>query len=100
MTTETCNHGNSAPVNVLNNLHDSPAGGGRHKCVVCAYEQGYEFGKTSAVLTFDHYEKCQAGLRAPSNMLSELPDSEVDAGRHKCPVCAYNLGFADARAAI
>jgi hypothetical protein len=100
MTTGTCNHGNSAPVNVLNNLHDSPTVGGQHKCVVCAYEEGYEFGKTSAVLTFDHYAKCQAGLRAPSDMLSGLSASEAGAGRHKCPVCAYNLGFTDARAAI
>lgn len=39
---ETCQHGNTAPIEVLAALPDSQAGSGiqRHKCCVCAYREG------------------------------------------------------------
>lgn len=39
---ETCQHGNSAPTDILADLPESQAGPGlqRHKCCVCAYSQG------------------------------------------------------------
>ena len=42
--TETCNHGNIAPVAVLEGLDHSQAGPGlaRHKCAVCAFAAGRE----------------------------------------------------------
>ncbi|RKZ93392.1 MAG: hypothetical protein DRR19_01215 [Candidatus Parabeggiatoa sp. nov. 1] len=41
---EHCDHGNSAPYDVLKNLHYSQAGAGRHKCTICAYKEGYQAG--------------------------------------------------------
>lgn len=41
---ERCNQGSSAPTSVLGELPEAQAGVGRHKCPVCAYEQGYKDG--------------------------------------------------------
>jgi hypothetical protein len=41
---ETCKHGRQAPRGVLDDLPDSQAGTGRHKCAVCAYEAGIQEG--------------------------------------------------------
>lgn len=38
-------------------------------------------------------ERCDHGSEAPSSALAKLPDSQAGAGRHKCPVCAYQIGF-------
>lgn len=35
-----CDHGNAAPKSILEDLGESQAGHGRHKCVVCAYQYG------------------------------------------------------------
>lgn len=34
-----------APPEVIQDLHESQSGDGRHKCVACAYQRGYEQGK-------------------------------------------------------
>jgi hypothetical protein len=44
MSIEECKHGHSAPKEVLDNLEPSQAGTGRHKCAICAYNEGYENG--------------------------------------------------------
>lgn len=99
IATENCAHASAAPIDTLAHLHDSQAGPGRHKCTVCAYAEGYRYG-------FQHNtprpgtEECQAGQRAPRDMLDGLPDSQAGSGRHKCCVCAYHEGFAAARAQV
>jgi len=46
-------------------------------------------------------ENCKAGSVAPKEMLEDLHPSQAGAGRHKCPVCAYRIGFEDGmRAAL
>ena len=35
-----CDHGNAAPKSILEDLDESQAGHGRHKCVVCSYQYG------------------------------------------------------------
>lgn len=97
MAIEHCRHGNSAPVETLEQLHDSQAGPGRHKCTVCAYAQGYRIGLRDPHLLLGNSE-CQEGFRAPTEMLEELPDSQAGAGRHKCCICAYHQGFQAGRA--
>ena len=42
MPNERCNHGNSAPADVLANLPESQAGLGHHKCAICAYHEGFD----------------------------------------------------------
>jgi len=102
MSTENCRHGHSAPWEVIENLHDSQAKAGRHKCCVCAYDEGYGIGRTQSVLPGGApADECQQGLRAPREMLESLPDSQAYAeGRHRCAICAYHRGFEQARAEI
>lgn len=38
-------------------------------------------------------EACKAGSVAPTAVLEQLHPSQAGSGRHKCPVCAYRLGF-------
>jgi len=99
MATERCEHGKSAPPEMYDQLHDSQAGTGRHKCVVCAYQSGYERGLKHSSLPAGDADHCaQQGVYAPSNSLSDLPGSQAGAGRHQCAVCAYHFGFRRGRA--
>ena len=88
-----CKHGNTAPDAVLDVLHDSQAGRQRHKCAVCAYERGYQIGRSGRPLPGGN-EECQMHLLAPDAMMNELPESQGTKGRHKCCVCAYHEGYA------
>ena len=95
-----CAHGRQAPVELIERLHDSQAGIGRHKCPVCAYEIG-----TAAIATDGaardrglEIESCACGASAPGFILAALPDYQGDPGRHKCPVCAYQQGLGAIRA--
>jgi hypothetical protein len=38
-------------------------------------------------------ETCSHNSDAPISILENLPYSQAGAGRHKCPVCAYNAGL-------
>ena len=58
---EDCPHGNSAPLEFLKNLQDSQAGAGRHKCVVCAYKEGFEAGKKDTSLLISVIENISPG---------------------------------------
>jgi rubredoxin len=98
MATERCEHGNSAPPEMYNQLHDSQAGAGRHKCIVCAYQTGYERGLKHSDLPAGDTDHCQQGVHAPSSALSDLPESQAGAGRHQCAICAYDFGFRRGRA--
>ena len=91
MSIQNCNHGNSAPADVLENLHDSQAGSGRHKCAVCAYNEGYNKGRRSGRFNCPIPSAYKTTLR-------NLPSSQAGAGRHKCCVCAYHRGFEAGRA--
>lgn len=41
---ERCQHGSIVPDNLFNDLHHNQGGRGRHKCVCCAYREGYTSG--------------------------------------------------------
>ena len=97
MPYEQCQHGQNAPVRVLDKLHDSQAGAGRHKCTNCAYVLGFLWGQENEDFPTNNLEQCQAGLYAPRTMLSQLPDSQAGLGRHKCPICSFHRGFEDAQ---
>ena len=62
----------------LEDLPDSQAGSGRHKCAGCAYEQGYD----------DAFEGRGRYLDANS-----LYESQAGTGRHKDVHAAYDLGY-------
>jgi len=61
----------------LEDLPDSQAGEGRHKCAGCAYEQGYD----------DAFEGRGRHLDA-----AKLDESQAGTGRHKDVQAAYELG--------
>lgn len=70
---------------VLEDLPDSQAGAGRHKCTGCAYERGYD--------------DARAG-RGRHLVASSLPDSQAGTGRHKDVQAAYDLGYDRAQRAL
>ncbi len=38
-------------------------------------------------------EECKHGKKAPVEVLENLPNSQGGTGRHKCCICAYQIGF-------
>ena len=44
-TAERCSEGTTAPKEMLQGLHHSQAGTGRHKCPICAWREGFEAGQ-------------------------------------------------------
>lgn len=97
---ETCIHGGVSPVSLLDELHHSQAGSGRHRCPTCAYEQGFNLGSSGNWNTYEDYcnsiyepETCQNGSIAPTQILSNLGDNQGGTGRHKCTNCAFRQGF-------
>jgi hypothetical protein len=94
METLICDHGYEAPIDVLAKLHTFQGQAGQRKCVICAYQQGYQLGREKIVEPFiSKLEKCQNGKEASSKYLFDLPESQVEAGRQTCAVCAFNVGF-------
>lgn len=94
MPLQQCDHGSAAPTEVLETLPHSQAGAGRHKCVICAFQRGFE-GVNGAPA-----ENCNHANAAPIPVLQGLPDSQAVPGvaRHKCAVCAFAAGVAAAGA--
>jgi hypothetical protein len=82
METLFCDHGNSAPIEVLAKLHTSQVQAGQRKCVICAYQQGYQLGREKIVEPLvSNLEHCQNGKEASSKYLFDLPESQVEEGR-------------------
>lgn len=46
---ERCSGGSAAPRTMLEGLHASQAGTGRHKCPICAWKEGFEAGQQYAL---------------------------------------------------
>ena len=90
-----CAHARQAPVELIERLHESQAGVGRHKCPVCAYALGGV--AINADTTARHrgleIESCAHGASAPAFVLAALPEYQGGPGRHKCTVCAYEQGL-------
>jgi len=80
-------------------LHENQGGLGRHKCVVCAYEAGYTWGREHSALPAGPVESCSEGSRAPAEVIDGLEESQKPPGRHRCAVCAWQLGFRAGRKA-
>ena len=96
-----CEHGSTAPLEVLDALEESSNQGGQPKCAICAYQRGGEWGgQHKFMLTGDVWDFpiCKHGSRAYSKTLSELADDPAGLSRNKCPTCAYQRGFEHARA--
>ena len=86
-----CHHKYLAGRKGMDGLHDAQAGFARHKCVYCAYAAGYHDARIGRP-DGENSETCDAGKTAPTALLDALPTSQAGIGRHKCAVCAYQLG--------
>lgn len=102
MNNKECIHNSVAPHDLIDNLHDSQAGSGRHKCPSCAYENGYNLAVAGKWINYEDYsnvseglETCQISSSAPTSLLQSLPDYQGGVGRHKCTICAFKNGFTD-----
>jgi hypothetical protein len=100
MNNETCIHGGIAPKNLLENLHQSQGGSGRHRCPICAFEEGFLLGSSSKWQNYDEYclsvatsERCTQGSLVPPGILRNLGENQGGTGRHKCTNCAFKQGF-------
>lgn len=94
---EKCQHGYTAPLVRLRLLPASQRGLERHKCVVCAYDVGFQMGlqriSLDTVPVFQY--TCKHGSTAPEYVIRELPESQAGTGRHKCAICAFQNGLVD-----
>lgn len=49
---ENCEHAKAAPRAIIDELPESQAGAGRHKCAVCAFRAGYAAAVQDAARAF------------------------------------------------
>ena len=89
-----CNHGNphkTVPDEVIGILPNCQAASGRHKCPICAYNEGVaaKNGKQFK----GPAEECSHRETAPRDMLNGLPIYQGGEGRHKCCYSAYQAGI-------
>lgn len=96
MSNELCKHMSSAPRELLRGLPESQGGLGRHRCSACAFNMG--ISELNKRIDFHgRFVKCSHGKVAPESILKSLKESQGGTGRHKCVVCAYQIGRAKAR---
>ncbi len=92
----TCDHNSKMPKNLIESLNFNQAGLGRHKCVLCAYQNGIKDGEKKA-LDFAkdvEIEECQHGRKAIKSSIENIHENQKPTqGRHKCAICAYHLGY-------
>lgn len=84
------------PKHLIESLNFNQGGIGRHKCVLCAYQNGIKDGEKKA-LDFakdDEIEECQHGRKALKASIKSIHiNQKPTQGRHKCAICAYHLGY-------
>lgn len=92
----TCDSNNKMPKHLIESLNFNQGGVGRHKCVICAYQNGIKDGEKKA-LDFakdNEIEKCQHDRKAIKASIESIHiNQKPTQGRHKCAICAYNLGY-------
>jgi hypothetical protein len=97
VNTETCTHRHEAPTTALEALHESQAGAHRHKCCVCAYQEGERLGALSRPQPSGKKERCHEGRTLSIRIINALPESQAGTGRHMCAICAFYAGFRSTR---
>lgn len=95
-----CQHGNpyrTAPDAIIAALPECQAGTGRHKCAVCAYNEGMLAAAGKQFI--GPAETCPDGITVPRDMLRALPVNQGGLQRHTCVYTAYRKGFEAGQAA-
>lgn len=96
MESITCSENKSMPKNLIESLNFNQAGAGRHKCVICAYNNGIRDGEQKALdfATEDQIEVCQHGRKALKSSIDSIHSNQrYEQGRHKCAICSYHFGY-------
>ena len=96
METITCDQNKSMPKNLIESLNFNQGGSGRHKCIICAYNNGLKDGEIKALdfASEGQIEECQHGRKALKSSIETIHiNQKPTQGRHKCAICAYHLGY-------
>lgn len=96
-----CVHGNPnhfAPDELVLEWPNCQGTGARHKCVICAYNEGK--AAASGKVFYGPASECVHGATAPRDMISALPDYQGGKGRHRCIHLAYQAGLASGISAV
>ena len=92
----TCDNGNKISSQLIESLNFNQGGVGRHKCVICAYNNGIKDGENK-ILDFssaEEIEVCQHERKALKSSIESIHiNQKPTQGRHKCAICAYYLGY-------
>jgi hypothetical protein len=91
-----CNNNQKISKQLIESLNFNQGGLGRHKCVVCAYNNGIKDGEKKALdFVFDNdIEICQHNRKALKSSIESIHTNQKPTqGRHKCAICAYHLGY-------
>ena len=73
-----CEQNSKMPKNLIESLNFNQAGMGRHKCVLCAYQNGVKDGEVKA-LDFakdDEIEECQHGREALKSSIENIHENQ------------------------
>lgn len=92
----TCDQNSKMPRDLIESLNFSQAGVGRHKCVLCAYQNGIKDGENKVLdsAVNDEMEECQHGRKALKTSIKNIHiNQKPTQGRHKCAICAYHIGY-------
>lgn len=87
-----CAHGSSAPIRLIECLHEKQEGPARHKCPACAFALGTQLAASKQNLASDPEFTCVLGSTVPESVLKSIQPSQANVGRHKCAACAFQLG--------
>ncbi|MFA7083333.1 MAG: DUF3883 domain-containing protein [Arcobacteraceae bacterium] len=91
-----CDNNNEILETIIKELPSNQGGSGRHKCVICAFSNGFEDGKLNNNLSHNDkdIEICNHGSFAPIERIYNIHENQKPSqGRHKCLICAYHIGF-------
>lgn len=96
MGTIICDANNEINVDIIQSLPTNQGGVGRHKCPCCAYNEGLKDGELQFQYLYDErsIEICKHGSYAPIEKIINIHENQKNTqGRHKCLICAYEIGF-------
>lgn len=91
-----CDVGNGVSEEFIKSLNFNQGGIGRHKCVICAYNNGIKDGETKRLdfAKAEEIEICKHERKALKSSIESIHiNQKPTQGRHKCAVCAYYLGY-------
>ena len=91
-----CNEQYKMSKQLIESLNFNQGGIGRHRCVICAYNNGIKDGEKKSLdfASNEDIEICQHGRKALKSSIESIHKNQRPTqGRHKCAICSYQLGY-------